>query len=114
MGGRDHGADLKHPKEVAAIIEAQAANVGLRSNQGPGGKPMALRVDRAGLAALPRRGLRPGTRPSNTAPPRSWSMTSPATKAARLEEGIARGWLLARVGSNHVGRQGDPWDTRNA
>jgi pimeloyl-ACP methyl ester carboxylesterase len=37
MGGRDHGADLKHPKEVAAIIEAQAANVGLRSNQGPGG-----------------------------------------------------------------------------
>jgi hypothetical protein len=37
MGGRDHGADLKHPKEVAAIIEAQAAKVGLRSNQGPGG-----------------------------------------------------------------------------
>jgi Sigma-70, region 4 len=35
-------------------------------------------------------------------------------KAARLEEEIARGRLLARVGSNHVGRQGDPWDTRNA
>ena len=37
MGGRDHGADLKHSKEVTAIIGVQAANVGLRANQGPGG-----------------------------------------------------------------------------
>lgn len=29
MPGRDHGADLKAPKEVAAVIEAQAARVGL-------------------------------------------------------------------------------------
>jgi hypothetical protein len=39
---------------------------------------------------------------------------SHATKSGRLEEKIVRGRLLARVGSNHVGRQCDPWDNRNA
>jgi len=32
MPGRDHGADLKAPKEVAAVIEGLAERVGLRSN----------------------------------------------------------------------------------
>jgi pimeloyl-ACP methyl ester carboxylesterase len=31
MRGRDHGADLKHPKQVAGVIEAHAIRVGLRS-----------------------------------------------------------------------------------
>jgi pimeloyl-ACP methyl ester carboxylesterase len=32
MRGRDHGADLKAPKEVAAVIDEQATRVGLRSS----------------------------------------------------------------------------------
>lgn len=32
LKGRDHGADLKAPREVAAVIEAQADRVGLRSD----------------------------------------------------------------------------------
>jgi pimeloyl-ACP methyl ester carboxylesterase len=32
MPGRDHGADLKAPKEVAAVIDGQAIRAGLRSD----------------------------------------------------------------------------------
>jgi pimeloyl-ACP methyl ester carboxylesterase len=32
MAGRDHGADLKHPKQIAGIIEAETRRVGASSN----------------------------------------------------------------------------------